>query len=271
MRALIAGVIACLTFPAVANEWSIDDMNRTIDQTNFIVGEGCSGTLISLPQRFILTAYHCIDPYVSSRDREVTDANGVVKKVRFRHFDDVGVAQNSYSGFTRVGQASYIAEIVAEDKKRDLAVLKIKGTIPHTYASHLLPADKSVQRGERVYIIGNPAGNDSTVVEGIVSNVNRTFEFPWTGNEKLPMIQISGGIFGGNSGGSVYNASGDLIGVPAAGYSSATFIGLAIPVGVVRQFMRDNCIASAFENADDEACKKELEKKKKARKEEDEH
>jgi hypothetical protein len=71
-------------------------------------------------------------------------------------------------------------------------------------------------------------------------------------------------LFGGNSGGALYNAKGQLVGVPAAGYPSATFIGFAIPVEVVKLFLQDNCLASVFdEAADDTKCRAEKEARKK--------
>lgn len=250
---------------STAFAWDVADMNKTIDQTNFVINRGCSGTLISLTEKLILTNYHCIDQNVSVVEKEETDSNGLVKKVRRKRYSDVVVEQHGYNGFARVSTATYMAEIVAEEKKKDLALIRIKSTtIPHQMYSRLLPDDQKISRGERVYVVGNPAGNDATVVEGIVSNLNRTFEFPWTGNEKLAMIQFSGGIYGGNSGGALYNSNGYLIGVPAAGFRDATFIGLAIPVSVVKTFLKDNCMANIYDDKFDvKACKEAKAKKEK--------
>lgn len=260
-------IIACISFflassIAYSAEWPIEQMNKVIDQTNFVVNRGCSGTLISLEEKLILTNFHCITNNISHIERDETDTNGFTRKVRVRKYSDVTVEQHGYYGHDKVSTSSYVAEIVAEDQKKDLAILKIKSNIPHHIASKLLPDGQKIYRGERVYTVGNPAGNDATVVEGIVSNLNRTFEFPWTGNEKLAMIQFSGGIYGGNSGGALYNSSGYLIGVPAAGHSSATFIGLAIPISVVKTFMREHCLAKVFdESFDRDKCIVERKKK----------
>lgn len=264
MRAAVALTFALLSAPALAEGWPVEEMNKQIDATNFIVNAGCSGTLISVNERLILTNYHCINDKVSSIEREVTGGDGSVKKVKVRKYEDVTVAQNSYDGFIRTGSSTYVAEIVAEAQTRDLAVLRIKGNIPHSYASPLLPEGRKVSRGERVYVVGNPLGEDGSLVEGVVSSVNRAYDFPWTAGARLPMIQFSGGIIGGNSGGALYGSTGYLIGVPAAGSTSASFIGLAIPVDVVRAFLRDNCFASVFDNAaDDKKCREDKEKKKK--------
>ena len=55
---------------------------------------------------------------------------------------------------------------------------------------------------------------------------------------------------------------GRLIGVPAAGSQSATFIGLAIPIQSVKDFLKQQCLASIFDaKADDAACRTDREKK----------
>jgi S1-C subfamily serine protease len=263
MRLFVAFFTALLT--TAAGAWDVVDINKAVDQTNFVVNRGCSGTLISLPNQLVLTNHHCVDNLITSYEREISNSDGYVKKVRMRRYADVALQQFNYDGFAPVGSAAYIGEIVAEDQSKDLALVRVRGKIPHTYASPLLPEDKVVLRGERVYVVGNPAGEYGSVVAGIVSSVNRTFEFPWTNREKLGMIQFSGGIYGGNSGGALYNDQGELIGVPAAGYMGANFIGLAVPVSVVKTFMRANCFAIVFDvNADDGAClKNKIEKEKK--------
>ena len=242
----------------------LSELNQIVDQTNFIVEKGCSGTLIDLKNRLVLTNYHCIDSKISVIDKEETSPNGQLKKFRTKKYADVSIEQNGYNGFDKVSSAQYFADIVAEDKTVDLAILKIKSDIPHKIASSILPESLIVIRGETVYAVGNPGGMDATIVRGIVSNLNRTFEFPWTNNTKLAMIQFSGGIYGGNSGGALYNDKGYLIGVPAAGFTQATFIGLAIPAEIVRTFMKKNCLSEAYDaSANNQKCLEDKKKKEK--------
>jgi len=249
-------ILAVLHFPANAETWKTEAINKTIEQTNFSVNRGCSGTLISINPGLILTNYHCIDGNVSSVEREVTDASGKVKLVKFRKYEDVPVEQRVYDGFTLTGSANFIAEIVAEAKTKDLALLRLKGKTAHSFASKIIPDGKPVTRGDRIYIVGNPLGNDGTLIDGIVSNANRSFDFPWTDGARLPMLQISGGIAGGNSGGALYNDEGELIGVPAAGYQGVNHLGFAIPMEIIKPFLRENCFGSTFDSmADDEKCR----------------
>jgi S1-C subfamily serine protease len=237
-----------------AQAWEREAMNRQIDQTNFIVASGCSGTLVDLKAKLILTNYHCIDGFVNTTEREETASDGRIIKIKREKLEDVPITQRAYQGFTVVGQTSYVTEIVAKKQTRDLALLRIKAdTIPQTVASRVQGSATVTQRGEHAYAVGNPAGLDATVTEGIISSVNRTFEFPWALGEKLPMLQYSGGMFGGNSGGALYDDNGAMIGVPAAGHQAATFIGLAIPAMILREFLAEACFASVYDDAADDA------------------
>lgn len=252
-----------------ARAWSVHEMNRLIEETNFIVGQGCSGTLISLEHRLILTNYHCIAGDIRFVEKEEVAENGEVKKVRRERRERVTVTQRAYKDHEQVGSTAYVTEILLYRKARDIAVLRLVGDrLPATVFSPLLPEDQPILRGEPVWMVGNPRMLDATVTSGIVSNVNRTFRLPWADNEDVPMIQVSAPGHPGNSGGALYNDKGYLIGIPAAGYGGAETLALAIPVAEVRQVLRDNCLASIFdERADDAACRAEKDRKKGAPKE----
>lgn len=256
MRLLVAALVSLIAI-ASARAWSIEDLNRQIDQTNVVVNKNCAGTLISVKQRLILTNHHCIDDKVETIDRELVGEGGVVKKVKARRYADVPIDQHQYRDGARVASTNYVSDIVVEDQKVDLAVLRIRGSIPHTYAAPLLPEGAVIVRGERVWIVGNPLGQDVTLGRGIVSHTARNAQVPWTNNEVLPLIQHSAGSTGGNSGGALYNDQGQLIGVPAASFRSAPHLGYAIPVATVRAFLREHCLASVFDSAaDDDACRR---------------
>lgn len=243
------------------------DMNKQIDQTNFIVEQQCSGTLISIKERLILTNDHCVETNVSIVEEEITNEDGEVSKRKREKYMDVKVEQGHYKGFAQVGMSSYLTEIVAHDKKRDLAILRFKqDDIPFTIASPLLPDGIELVRGQRIITVGNPMLLEATLVRGEISSLTRQMEVG--GDDKRDYIQMSGGLFGGNSGGALYDEFGRLIGVPAAGSRAATFIGLAIPIQSVKELLRDNCLASVFDStADDKKCADDKAKAKAGKKE----
>lgn len=233
MRKLLFTVLMA---PLVSYAWNLND---TINNTNFIVDDRCSGTLVDMEYRLVLTNHHCIRHKV----REVTSeevVDGVLQDVRKERLLDVPIAQKSYVGFEEVGSSEYITIIVAKDKNRDLALLQIKDeNIPYTIESPILPETMKVVRGETAYAVGNPRMLDASVTKGIISSVTRQFRVPWANGEKVAFLQFDGGIVGGNSGGALYNVQGYMIGVPAAGAEST--VGLAIPAMTVREFLSDYC------------------------------
>jgi S1-C subfamily serine protease len=273
--AIIAAIVLFVMFyanPSFAKDdaaWSNEDMNKLIDQTNFIVDARCSGTLISLQYRLILTNEHCVSHKVTKTDEEVTGEDGEVRKVKREKREDMPVVQNHYDHFAQVGSTDYTTEILAYDRPNDLALLQIKQKeIPFTLAAPLLPDGIDLVRGEPTITVGNPMLLEATEVTGIISSLHR--QIAVGGDDKRDYIQFSGGIFGGNSGGALYNAKGQLIGVPGAGSQAATFIGLAIPIERVKALLKKQCMASIWDHkADDAACVKAKEKKAKDDKKKD--
>lgn len=238
MKQYAVAAFAALLFAVPALAWTVEELNDTVNSANFIVGSGCSGTLISTEHRLILTNHHCIGAGIVQREKESVSADGTVVKKRVEELRDLDVSQRSYADYRLVGVASYKAEIVARWKESDLALLQVRATLPNAIAATVFAGD-SVMRGETVYSVGNPLGLDATVGKGVISSVNRMFRVGWADAE-VPFLQVDSGIAPGNSGGALFNESGEMIGVPAAG-APGTVIGLAIPFSRIQQFLTDNC------------------------------
>ena len=129
----------------------------------------------------------------------------------------------------------YTATVVGQDSTSDVAVLKIEAT-------GLTPAvigdSDSLAVGETTVAVGNPLGTlSNTVTNGIVSALNR--EVTVQGND-MNLIQTSASISPGNSGGGLFNANGELIGIVNAksSYSEAEGIGFAIPINTAMEIGR---------------------------------
>ena len=83
--------------------------------------------------------------------------------------------------------------------------------------------------------IGNPLGElGGTVTEGIISALDRQID---VGGTTMTLLQTDASISPGNSGGGLFNADGNLIGIVNAKYSSNSTssgsvegIGFAIPI-----------------------------------------
>ena len=122
---------------------------------------------------------------------------------------------------------TYDASIVGSDATSDIAVIKIEAT-------GLTPAvigdSDALAVGETVGAVGNPLGTlSNTVTDGIISALNREVTVE---DNDMTLLQTNASISPGNSGGGLFNANGELIGVVNAksSYSEAEGIGFAIPI-----------------------------------------
>lgn len=129
------------------------------------------------------------------------------------------------------------AELVGTDTKTDIAVLKIDPTAKKLKAVRFGDSDK-MRIGDWVMAIGNPFGLGGSVTVGIVSARNRDINAgPYD-----DFIQTDAAINRGNSGGPLFNMSGEVIGINTAIISpsgGSIGIGFSIPaklaIGVVDQ------------------------------------
>ncbi|MFM7411598.1 MAG: S1C family serine protease [Planctomycetota bacterium] len=123
-------------------------------------------------------------------------------------------------------------KIVALQPLRDLAILKldpeeVKGGLPEPV---VLNDRDDLRVGDLVFAIGNPAGLERSVTQGIVSSTTRTID-------QMRLIQTDAAINPGNSGGPIFNARGEVVAVACAG--AAVFEGLAfgIPANELIDFL----------------------------------
>src|SRR5579871_47486 len=126
------------------------------------------------------------------------------------------------------------AKVIGRDSKTDLALLKVNPRKPLPVAHF---GDSEAARiGDWVIAIGNPFGLGSTVTAGIVSARNRIIN----AGDYDDFIQTDAPINRGNSGGPLFDMSGNVIGVNSAIFSpsesgGSVGIGFAIPSNLVRE------------------------------------
>ncbi len=130
----------------------------------------------------------------------------------------------------------YEAELIGSDSATDLAVLKIEGD-SFTAATFGSSANSLV--GEQVYAIGNPLGFLTTSVsDGIISGLDRTITVE---DQSMTLMQTTAAVNPGNSGGGLFNAKGELIGVVNAKSTGSDVegLGFAIPIDIARPIISD--------------------------------
>jgi len=128
---------------------------------------------------------------------------------------------------TLQGGQTYIAQIIARDKKTDLAVIRIRTPKPLSVVR--IGTSEDLMAGETVIAVGNAFGYEHTVTTGIISALHRNVQVNDT-QQYLDLIQTDASINPGNSGGPLLNIDGEMIGVNVAVRAGAQGIGFAIPV-----------------------------------------
>ena len=243
----VAAVMATTSVAVAAEPLSVKNLNEVVDQTNFIVDGGCSGTLISVEHKLVITAHHCIDGKIRWIEKSVVE-DGEVKKKKVEVRQTVNLEQKVYKGSTQVGGALYKAEILAYSNVNggyDLALLQIQADkIPMTLDVPMLPKEREAMRAERVYVVGNPAGMDASITQGII--VSTTREFPSSNGTKLQMLQTDAEIFYGNSGGSLVSADGFYMGTVSRGIVGTAVV-FAIHYKHIRDMLTENCFAELYD------------------------
>ncbi|MCM2253641.1 MAG: DegQ family serine endoprotease [Ramlibacter sp.] len=155
-----------------------------------------SGFIIS-PDGIILTNAHV-----------VKDANEVMVKLTDRR--------------------EFRAKVLGNDPKTDVAVLKIEArNLPVVTLGH----PKDLRPGEWVLAIGSPFGFENTVTAGIVSAKGRSLP----DDSAVPFIQTDVAVNPGNSGGPLFNARGEVVGMNSQIYSQSggyQGVSFAIPIDV---------------------------------------
>lgn len=244
--ALIGAFFFAMSVALSAKDWPLADMNRTIDQTNFVVNEGCSGTLIEASAGYVLTANHCVTAQYEMIDRENVDDDGLVTHEKVRKLRDGTVSQLEFAGSESIRTVVYKVRLMAVDSDKDLALLQVRAKLPNVEAAKM--ACETPVRGSVAYVVGNPMGMlYSSVTKGIVSSMQRDYALIGVDTgEKEPLMQISSGVIGGNSGGAVYNEQGEFIGVPVRTSRVNEVLGFAAPLTAVREFLSRNKLSGLF-------------------------
>lgn len=120
------------------------------------------------------------------------------------------------------------AKVIGKDKQSDIAVLRIDAkNLPS-----VVIGDPGLSRvGEPVLAIGSPFGFENSASSGIISAKSRTLPE----DNYVPFIQTDVAVNPGNSGGPLFNARGEVIGVNSQIYSqTGGYMGLSfsIPINV---------------------------------------
>ena len=180
------------------NVWGMQ-VQGSVSGTGFVISE----------DGYILTNYHVIEDAYNTNS-------------------PITVMFSSESGYDTT---EYTAEVIGFERNNDVAVIKIDAT---GLSAATLGSSSDLLVGDTVYAVGNPLGELTySMTPGIVSATDRVIT---TEEGRMNMFQISAAVNEGNSGGPVYNAYGQVVGIVTAKPNSTSSggstegIGFAIPI-----------------------------------------
>ncbi|MCF8566112.1 trypsin-like peptidase domain-containing protein [Alicyclobacillus tolerans] len=197
----------------------INDIYRSAKDSIFTITAVSGGTSQSGPQEDIGTGF-------------LIDQNG-----------DIATNNHVVNGQSTVtvtlNNRSVQGKVIGTDPIDDLAIVRIsppQGAVPLKFGNA-----NSLQIGDLVVAIGNPFQLTSSVTAGIVSGLNRSMPTQ-SGRMMTGLVQTDAPLNPGNSGGPLFNAQGQVVGINTAIESpvqGSVGIGFAIPINRLEKLLPD--------------------------------
>ena len=186
-----------------------------------------SGVIIQMSQEdkekgdcYVMTNYHVV------YDSTSCDPDGISQEIRVYLYGMEGAHVN-------IVPAKYIGGSMAHD----IAILKVSGSevLKNSNAIEAKVAKNPVVVGQDVIAIGNPEGEGISVTQGICNVKNEQVDMTLSDNMtegSFNVIRIDAAVNPGNSGGGLFNANGELVGIVNAKIVDTKIdcIGYAIPI-----------------------------------------
>ena len=206
---------------------SVVSIVTSTDQKSFFSNETTSQTAAGTG--FILSS----DGYIATNKHVVSGAS------------KIGVILDDGTAYEDV-------ELVGTDPLNDFAIIKINNI--NDLSPVKLGDSKTTSAGQQVVAIGNALGAyQNSVTSGIISGKGRSLTATDSGRTQYEtlsdMIQTDAAINGGNSGGPLVNAAGEVIGINTAYASQGNNVGFAIPISSVKGIIKNVLSGKGFERA----------------------
>lgn len=139
---------------------------------------------------------------------------------------------------TFADKRSFACEVTGADPRTDLAVIRIKGSVPADLPVAELGDSAAARVGEWVVAIGAPFGYEQTVTAGIISAKGRAN----VADAEMfqDFLQTDAAINPGNSGGPLVDLDGKVIGINtliATNIGQNAGVGFAVPINMAKRIL----------------------------------
>ena len=224
-------ILSCVTITSnfTKSSYSYGYGSELESSTREYTTEG-SGVIYKLDREngnaYIITNYHVVYSSTSSNTNQISN--------------DIKVYLYGQESEIYAIPATYVGGSMTQD----LAVLKVEGSVvlQNSYAVAATIADSDdIAVMDTVIAIGNPEAQGMSVTTGIVSVDSESLGITAANGKTtiaLRVIRVSAAINEGNSGGGLFNASGELIGIVNAKKTGSEIdnIGYAIPINIAKNY-----------------------------------
>ena len=234
----IVSIYCCFSVTTTGSGWLGSQSSKTSYKS-----QAGSGVIVDLNKEagnaLIITNYHVVYNLES-------DQKGILDSIWVYPY-------GAYNGFTAekgdVEGDGIKATYIGGAMDYDIAILKVEGSeyIKNSAVTEAkIGNSDKVQLGEETFVIGNPGGAGIAITNGIVSVDSEYIQLAAFDNRDLDrngevdavsfrVMRTSAAINGGNSGGGLFNAKGELIGIVNAKSASSTTdnMGYALPITLV--------------------------------------
>ena len=134
---------------------------------------------------------------------------------------------------------SYKGKVVKINKKKDLAMIEIKG-ISHRIKPVIFGSFSKVKEGQMGFAIGHPKGNGWSFTDGMISSIRPDYNWHYENSKHFAsVIQTQNRIYQGNSGGPLFNKKKELIGVITFTTAKAETLNFAVSVEDLKEFLNE--------------------------------
>lgn len=209
--------------------YSYKELYKKVNESIVVVNNYVSGSIYGEASEYVLYGtgsgvIFTTDGYIITNYHVINGYSKVSVVVNDKYGDDVEME----------------ATVVGSDSATDLAVLKISRDKEQPFTAAALGDSDSLEIGQDVAAIGNPASLNKSLTRGIISGLNRY------SSEKgyvLSSIQTDAAINPGNSGGGLFDMYGNVIGIVnsklVADDSSIENLGFAITINEAKPVISD--------------------------------
>lgn len=230
VRAIAVSVILVMSLTG----WTTREAHERANQVLVQVGSYCSGIVFDKKRGLVVTANHCTKKFTQYKVTTKETSTGfakVVVKIKVPQTLTINII-NPYGDIS--DRLKFESVLLGGSESYDVAILQITTNLDLLRYQAVMSKHR-VKFGDPVFTMGNPAGTHGTVARGEIINPRASFKDD--DMFRTNRIMYDAVINQGSSGGGLFNAFGNLVGI--TNWTGDNSDNSASPVSEVRALMKD--------------------------------